>query len=215
MIKAVIYDMDGVLGDSEPVYQEATINVLDSLNIKATQDDLLKLAGGSSLHFNKFIQDVSKGSISCEDFNKVCDQYYLDNPVKYEKIMFPHVRETLDYLKDKGYILALASSSKEYEIDNVLKRCDLKDYFKLIISGEVFKESKPNPEIYLTCIKRLNLEAKECVAIEDSEYGIEAAKKAGLICIAKRDDRFNYDQSKADYFIDDHDEIKDILENLK
>lgn len=215
MIKAVIFDMDGVLVDSEPVYQEATINVLDSLNIKATQDDLLKLAGGSSLHFNKFIQDVSKGSISCEDFNKVCDQYYLDNPVKYEKIMFPHVRETLDYLKDKGYILALASSSKEYEIDNVLKRCDLKDYFKLIISGEVFKESKPNPEIYLTCIKRLNLEAKECVAIEDSEYGIEAAKKAGLICIAKRDDRFNYDQSKADYFIDDHDEIKDILENLK
>lgn len=215
MIKAVIFDMDGVLVDSEPVYQEATINVLDSLNIKATQEDLLKLAGGSSLHFNKFIQDVSKGSISCEDFNKVCDQYYLDNPVKYEKIMFPHVRETLDYLKDKGYILALASSSKEYEIDNVLKRCDLKDYFKLIISGEVFKESKPNPEIYLTCIKRLNLEAKECVAIEDSEYGIEAAKKAGLICIAKRDDRFNYDQSKADYFIDDHDEIKDILENLK
>lgn len=215
MIKAVIFDMDGVLVDSEPVYQEATINVLDSLNIKATQEDLLKLAGGSSLHFNKFIQDVSKGSISCEDFNKVCDQYYLDNPVKYEKIMFPHVRETLDYLKDKGYILALASSSKEYEIENVLKRCDLKDYFKLIISGEVFKESKPNPEIYLTCIKRLNLEAKECVAIEDSEYGIEAAKKAGLICIAKRDDRFNYDQSKADYFIDDHDEIKDILENLK
>ncbi len=215
MIKAVIFDMDGVLVDSEPVYQEATINVLNSLNIKATKDDLLKLAGGSSLHFNKFIQDVSKGSISCEDFNKICDQYYLDNPVKYEEIMFPHVRETLDYLKDKGYILALASSSKEYEIENVLKRCDLKDYFKLIVSGEVFKESKPNPEIYLTCIKKLNLEAKECVAIEDSEYGIEAAKKAGLICIAKRDDRFNYDQSKADYFIDDHDEIKDILESLK
>ena len=215
MIKAVIFDMDGVLVDSEPVYQEATINVLNSLNIKATKDDLLKLAGGSSLHFNKFIQDVSKGSISCEDFNKICDQYYLDNPVKYEEIMFPHVRETLDYLKDRGYILALASSSKEYEIENVLKRCDLKDYFKLIVSGEVFKESKPNPEIYLTCIKKLNLEAKECVAIEDSEYGIEAAKKAGLICIAKRDDRFNYDQSKADYFIDDHDEIKDILESLK
>lgn len=215
MIKAVIFDMDGVLVDSEPVYQEATINVLDSLNIKATKEDLLKLAGGSSLHFNKFIQDVSDGSISCEDFNKICDQYYLDNPVKYEEIMFPHVRETLDYLKDKGYILALASSSKEYEIENVLKRCDLKDYFKLIISGEVFKESKPNPEIYLTCIEKLNLEAFECVAVEDSEYGIEAAKKAGLICIAKRDDRFNYDQSKADYFIDDHDEIKDILENLK
>ncbi len=215
MIKAVIFDMDGVLVDSEPVYQEATINVLDSLNIKATKEDLLKLAGGSSLHFNKFIQDVSKGSISCEDFNKICDQYYLDNPVKYEEIMFPHVRETLDYLKFKGYILALASSSKEYEIENVLKRCDLKDYFKLIISGEVFKESKPNPEIYLTCIEKLNLEADECVAVEDSEYGIEAAKKAGLICIAKRDDRFNYDQSKADYFIDDHDEIKDILENLK
>lgn len=215
MIKAVIFDMDGVLVDSEPVYQEATINVLDSLNIKATKEDLLKLAGGSSLHFNKFIQDVSKGSISCEDFNKICDQYYLDNPVKYEEIMFPHVRETLDYLKFKGYILALASSSKEYEIKNVLKRCDLKDYFKLIISGEVFKESKPNPEIYLTCIEKLNLEAFECVAVEDSEYGIEAAKKAGLICIAKRDDRFNYDQSKADYFIDDHDEIKDVLENLK
>lgn len=215
MIKAVIFDMDGVLVDSEPVYQEATVNVLESLNIKATKEDLLKLAGGSCLHFNKFIQDVSDGSISCEDFNKICDQYYLDNPVKYEKIMFPHVRETLDYLKDKGYILALASSSKEYEIENVLKRCDLKDYFKLIISGEVFKESKPNPEIYLTCIKKLNLEAFECVAVEDSEYGIEAAKKAGLICIAKRDDRFNYDQSKADYFIDDHDEIKDILENLK
>ena len=215
MIKAVIFDMDGVLVDSEPVYQEATVNVLESLNIKATKEDLLKLAGGSSLHFNKFIQDVSDGSISCEDFNKICDYYYLDNPVKYEEIMFPHVRETLDYLKDDGYILALASSSKEYEIENVLKRCDLKDYFKLIISGEVFKESKPNPEIYLTCIKKLNLEANECVAIEDSEYGIKAAKGAGSICIAKKDNRFNYDQSMADYFIDDHREIIDILENLK
>ena len=215
MIKAVIFDMDGVLVDSEPVYQEATVNVLESLNIKATKEDLLKLAGGSSLHFNKFIQDVSDGSISCEDFNKICDQYYLDNPVKYEEIMFPHVRETLNCLKDNGYILALASSSKEYEIENVLKRCDLKDYFKLIISGEAFKESKPNPEIYLTCIKKLNLEANECVAVEDSEYGIKAAKGDGLICIAKKDDRFNYNQSMADYFIDDHREIIDILENLK
>ena len=77
----------------------------------------------------------------------------------------------------------------------------------VIVSGEMFRESKPNPEIYKFTLKKLGLEARECVAIEDSTYGIQAAKGAGITTFAKKDNRFHYNQSIADVVIDDLSQI--------
>lgn len=215
MIKAIIFDMDGTLIDSEPFYQKILLKCMQEQGVPVCAEDLLPLAGANSRQFSEFLDARIEGYISREAFNKIEQDYYKENPIDFTKLLFHHVHETLSGLKDKGYRLVLASSSKKSEIENVLKQCSLNDYFEFFLSGDMFKESKPNPEIYLVCIKKLGLSSEECIAIEDSEYGIAAAKGAGLTCIAKRDTRFGFDQSPADYAVDDLLEIIDIIKEIK
>ncbi len=215
MIKAIIFDMDGTLIDSEPYYQKILLKCMQEQGVPVCAEDLLPLAGANSRVFSEFIDSRIEGIISRECFNKIEHDYYKANPIDFTKLLFPHVHKTLSCLKEKGYRLVLASSSKKNEIENVLKQCQLTNYFEFFLSGDMFKESKPNPEIYLVCIDKLGLSAEECIAIEDSEYGIAAAKGAGLTCIAKRDTRFGFDQSNADFSVDDLLEIIDILKGIK
>ena len=212
MIKAIIFDMDGVIIDSEPYYQSELIKCFQHFNIKVTFADLIPLAGGSTNHYDQVVNPLlEKGHVPRDVFDNYCNLNYERNPVPFPKLLFPNVREVLDWITNHNYPIALASSSKEYEIRNVLKSCDIESYFEFIISGENFKESKPNPEIYLACVKKLGLSPQECMAIEDSEYGITAAKKAGLTCIAREDLRFGYNQTKADFIVKDLFEIINIL----
>lgn len=215
MIKAIIFDMDGVLIDSEPHYMDAILKCMREYKIPVCLEDLIPLAGANSNQYTQIISKILEGYTTKEDFDKHTDQYFKDHPIDYTKILFPQVREILPILKSEGYRIALASSSKKHEIENVLKQCQLTEYFEFILSGDMFKESKPNPEIYLTSIQKLGLSAEECIAIEDSEYGITAAKGANLTCIARTDTRFGYDQSAADYAVNDLLEILDILKEIK
>lgn len=214
MIKAIIFDMDGVLIDSEPYYQKVLLKCLHHFNIHASTYDLLDLAGGTTQHYDSVIDPLLKDHVSRDTFDEYCHQYYIDFPVDYPQLLFSHIQELLETLNQKGYRLVVASSSKQYEIENVLQQCQLKQYFEFIMSGDMFVESKPNPEIYITCVKKLGLETKECVAIEDSEYGITAAKDAGLICIARKDERFGYNQDRADYLIHESLDILPIIHEL-
>ena len=130
----------------------------------------------------------------------------------YATIRNPGVPETLAALKQQGWRLALASSSPKDNIVQVLEQCGIKDCFELLVSGEDFHQSKPDPAIYLHAIDELGLPAEDCIAVEDSDYGITAAKRAGLTVIAKREERFNFTQEGADYLVD---EIPGILDVVK
>lgn len=126
----------------------------------------------------------------------------------YAMIMNSGVPETLSALKSAGFRLALASSSPKDNIKQVLRQCGISERFELLVSGEDFHQSKPNPAIYLHAIDALGLPAEACVAVEDSDYGITAAKGAGLTVVAKREERFHFTQEGADYVVD---QIPDIL----
>lgn len=93
-------------------------------------------------------------------------------------------------------------------IVDVLGQCGIADAFEAIVSGEQFHESKPNPEIYLHTLDVLGLPASACCCVEDSVYGIEAGKRAGLTVVAKREERFGFSQDEADVIID---AIPDLL----
>ena len=110
--------------------------------------------------------------------------------------------ETLAGLKERGVRVALASSSPLNNIEEVLGTCGIREYFEFLVSGEQFKRSKPDPDIYLHAIDRLGLPADRCCCVEDSLYGITAGKRAGLTVIAKREERFGFSQDAADKIID-------------
>ena len=110
---------------------------------------------------------------------------------------------TLEELKRLGYRLAVASSSPLEHIEKVLEECGIAGFFEAVESGDELTQSKPNPEIYLLTLGKLGLPAEACCAVEDSDPGIEAARRAGLYTIAKREERFGFTQRGADIMVNE------------
>ena len=130
-----------------------------------------------------------------------------------QDVTYPYIRYILKKLKP-DYKLAIASSSSKELISKCLKECSIDSYFDLVVTGRDFKESKPNPEIYLYTAKQLGVSSDECVVLEDSTIGITAAKRAGMYTLAHRDLRFNIDQTLADHIFEDFLEAYDYIQNL-
>lgn len=216
MIKAVVFDMDGVLIDSEGCYRDRSIEYMDHLGLTYKREDLNALAGGSQKHYHAYMNTLFAGTdLNEEKYDRGYEEYFKDRPVDLNQIMFEGVKETLPYVRELGFRVALASSSKMMYIDEMLDSTNLREYFEVILSGEMFHESKPNPEIYLTMAMKLGLKPEECIAVEDSTYGITAAVKAGYYVIAKEDDRFGYDQSPANIKFNEYKELREILTKIK
>ena len=215
MIKAVIFDMDGVLVDSEPMYMKLFSDFLKHYNVEVTDEDLNALPGCSLNRESELMHEwwVRSGDESKtvnnikELFNKFADSYEFTFKDKKN----PGVDDVLKELKRTGRNVAIASSSPKDNIMQVIDEIGISDYIDVIVSGDMFAESKPNPAIYITTLKSLNIKADECVAVEDSTYGIQAAVAAGIKTIAKRDNRFGFDQSIADYIVDNFNEIIEII----
>lgn len=218
MIKAVIFDMDGVIIDSEPIYQKWLKDFLNNNQIEVSAEELKTIPGISTQAFKNKIEEwwrnSGKSFISGEELNKMYDNFCDPLIISYKKIKNPFLFETMEELKLNGYKIAIASSSPLKNIKEVIKEIGIDGYIDVKISGEMFKLSKPNPEIYCYTAKMLGLNNNQCIAVEDSTYGIEAAVNAGMKVIAKKDDRYGFDQSKATYHIDDLFEIINIVNSI-
>ena len=204
--RAVIFDMDGVIVDSEYAYAQEERAFLDAFGIEVSDEEIAQTVGCSRETFNQTVaqwwERGGYGTFTPDEaiarFNEWGKSYVYD----YRALMNPGVPETLDALRARGLRLALASSSPMDNIREVLQACGIEDSFEVIVSGEQFHESKPNPEIYLHTCEVLGLDPGACCCVEDSPYGIEAGKRAGLTVFAKRENRFPFSQDKADVIID-------------
>lgn len=209
-LKAIIFDMDGVLIDSEPIYTYWVEEFLIKKGVDIDHNDLKQLPGSSREEFISKLTEWS-GLKDKEEIRKFLREYrqHLDNkePVKFADLLNPYVKFTLSKFKEMGLKLAIASSSGMDDIGRMVKECNLDDYFEYLISGRDLKESKPNPEIYFKSLKALDVKADEALIIEDSNYGIQAAINAGVKVIAKRDVRFAFKQDRADDIADDMFEV--------
>lgn len=209
MIKYVIFDMDGVLIDSEIVYMKLFQSFLKENGVTVHLDELHFLAGSSRKVEDQFMKE--KLQISENEAKQRKYEFYDRNPVDYLSIRKRYVVELLDYLKEQDIKIALASSSPRDNIEEVLNACEIQSYFSIIASGEDFHETKPNPEIYEYTIKKLGAKKEEVFVIEDSVYGIQAGKNANLKVIALEDKILQHDTSQADYVIEDLCEVIDII----
>ena len=206
-MKAVIFDMDGVLVDSEPANNEQVAQFMEILK----EPFLNGLVGCSYEHAIQVCLEYLKIDMDPGVFMNQLDAYIQEHPFNYADYLNPGVKEVLSYLREKGIKTAVASSSLLSQIQKMIKECDLESSFDCILSGEMFAESKPNPEIYLVAAKELGVDPNECLVIEDSAFGIEAGKRAGMKVLALKDTRYGINQSQADYTISNMIEIKDFI----
>lgn len=211
MKTTIIFDMDGVIFDSEKMYMDELIRFHKQHNIILTYEECRKVIGVDRKVFDHIVYSWWNHRIPLYEVKALLNEFYQTVDRDYTSIINPHVELLLKYLHSHRYKIALASSSNEKTIDKALTTSHLKQYFQIITSGNSFKESKPNPEIYLYSLKQLNSTKEETIIIEDSPSGIQAAVNAGIDVIALRDTKFQLDQSQANIIIDDIEQVIDYL----
>ena len=209
--KAIIFDMDGVLVDTESYYYTRRQNFLDSKGISIAHLSPLDFIGDNMRQVWYMIlrDDYDKWDVPA--LQAEYTQYKLAHAIPYDTLLFSDAKSTLDALKAKGYKLGLASSTIKLEILRAMKLTGLLPYFEVVLSGEDFEESKPNPEIYEVAMVRLGMDPKETLVIEDSEKGIAAGVDSGATVWGIRDNVFGLDQSRADELFNNLTEITSHL----
>lgn len=207
-MKAVIFDMDGVIIDSEPIHFEVDMQTMEKLGVNISKDELNKYVGTTNEYMLTELINKYKIEKSIDEITEYKINLTI-NKIKDAKIdAIDGIRELLVELKNNNINTAIGSSSTRDLIDAVIEKFKLKSYFDYIVSGDEVKEGKPKPDIYLEASKRLNIEPSECIVIEDSKNGVLAAKNAGMKCIGfKNENSGNQDLSRADIIVDS---IKDI-----
>lgn len=185
MTKAIIFDMDGVLVDSEPFHTEIEKRQFSLNKISVTKEEHQKYLGAASDVMWKEIAERHGILISAEELieqNRVeCHRFFdeLD-----EIPVMPGLEELLKKLQKKNYPMAVASSSFPEIIDLILKKTGLLKYFQVVVSAQEAGKSKPEPDVFLLAASKLGIKPEHCLVIEDSPNGIKAARSAGMKCIA-------------------------------
>lgn len=180
--KGVIFDLDGVICTTDQYHYLAWKNVADSLGIFFDETINNRLRGISRLESLEIILENYKDKLSKEEKYQLMEK---KNTI-YKKLLSNmtsidlsnEVKDTLDELKRKGYILAIGSSSKNAKF--ILERLTLESFFDVISDGNNIVCSKPNPEVFLKAAKELKLRPKDCLVVEDAIAGIEAAYQGGF-----------------------------------
>ena len=215
MIKGLLFDLDGVLIDSELWHIRLDEKCLKDLGY----DDVDPMVFVSLIGAGKGMDPWD------EIYRKLPDEYrsngfkekfrnykmsQFDFP-PFKQLIYPEVKEVLKKLKENNYLLACCSSSRPEYINKALRDCEIDKYFDVVLSGHDFSKSKPDPEIYLTAMEKLNLKSDECMVIEDSPYGISAGKRANMLVGCRKDYNFNLDQKDADYMFEDLNDLYELL----
>jgi HAD superfamily hydrolase (TIGR01509 family) len=208
-MKAVIFDMDGVIIDSEPIHLEVDIQTFKDLGYNITSEELGKYVGSTNEYMFEHIKKRHNISESIEDIIKNKVELTKTKIKQLDIEPIEGIRELLIDLKNKNIPTAIASSSPRDFIDVVISKFKLKDYFTYIISGEEVENGKPAPDIYLEAAKKLEFSPGNCIVIEDSRNGVIAAKAAGMKCIGLQNiNSGDQDLSKADIIVKSISDIK-------
>jgi HAD superfamily hydrolase (TIGR01509 family) len=184
MIQTVIFDMDGVIIDSEPVYFDIDKQMFEELNIAVSFEEHCSYVGTSSQ--NMWTAIITKHGIADRPEELMRREYglYKEHLVNANDLQpIDGVVKLINDLRENNFKLVLASSSRMETIDIVLNKFKLTEFFMAKVSGSELAHSKPHPEIFLRAAQLIKSEPGECIVLEDSKNGVTAAKAAGMKCI--------------------------------
>ncbi|MHC5372444.1 HAD family hydrolase [Enterococcus sp. LJL120] len=181
-LSGVIFDMDGLIFDTEMLYYKATQKVADDLGFAYSKEVYLDFLGVSDEEVWENYHQIyaDKGTEAVDKFINESHAEVLRMFEKGEAALKPGVHQLMDYLNERKIPKIVASSNQRHVIELLLENAELKDEFIDIVSSEDVKRAKPDPEIFEVAVKRLNTAKEETLVLEDSQNGVLAAHKAGI-----------------------------------
>ncbi len=209
-LKAVLFDMDGVIVDTEPLHRKAYFKTFEDLGIDVSEELYASFTGNSTKKVCKTLISAFQLEIEHQEIAAIKRKYfkhYFDTDPDFD--LLPDVRELIVHYFENNIKLVLASSASLNTIHWVFEKFGLEKYFLGKISGAELEESKPHPEIFIKAAQIAHESKENCMVIEDSTNGILAAHKAGIFCAAYRSEHSALqDYSLADILVSDFSELK-------
>ncbi len=212
-ISCVIFDMDGVIVDTEPLHKKAYFKTFESLGLTVSETLYHSLTGSSTI--NAFQQLVAHFQLT-DDPQKLVLQKRAFFVTLFESdpslALIDGVEEIIKYFYNKDIVLVLASSASMETINRVFTRFDLNQYFVGKLSGADLEKSKPHPEIFENAARKANTPKENCIIIEDSDNGVLAANRAGIYCVGYKSEHSKLQTlATANLVIKDFSELKKLI----
>lgn len=214
-ISAVIFDMDGVLIDSEPLWEQAGVTYFNQLGLPVSHADMQQMTGVPSDEVVRhFYRQYGAAQLSVatatEQYHQAATALILQ-----QKPLFPTVKPLLARLAQRRIKMAIASASPQALLEQICEKCGIRDYFLAIVSAADLPRSKPHPEVYLRAAEQLAIDPIEALGIEDSITGMTAVKAAAMPCVVvpSAAERADPRWVLADYQFHSLDELDDAFLN--
>ncbi|WP_128332074.1 HAD family phosphatase [Apibacter sp. HY039] len=217
MINTVIFDMDGVIVDTEPLHEMAFFKHFEELGIPVTKTEYDTYRGLSTRNVYEKLKENHSLQKSPQELTsrkrEIFTSLFSENN---ELDLLPGVKNLIESLHTSGFQLILATSSARITQTMIFERFNLFPYFSHIVNGEDFPQSKPNPEIFLKAVELSGQPKENCIIIEDSINGVKAAHAANIFCIGYKAGEFtNQDLSLADTIINDFSQLSpEVIKQL-
>jgi beta-phosphoglucomutase-like phosphatase (HAD superfamily) len=213
LLKAIIFDMDGVLVDSMSDHAEAVQHIFDEIGVEMDKQDIFEREGERTVDIMRFLLEKGSEDASGFDIPDIVERYIAEFNRIAEFRVFEGMKECLLYLKDK-FDLAVVSGSDRPIVQDII-RSEYPGIFRGLVTADDVQRGKPEPDPYLKAIEMLGISSHEAIVIENAPMGVEAAKRAGLCCVAVPTyldpGRFH----QADIVIEDHKRLIEFLLGLE
>jgi HAD superfamily hydrolase (TIGR01509 family) len=207
MLQAIIFDLDGVLINSEKIYPIGCRAYWRKFGLEIPSRADLK--GVGMRRYAQVIIEENRLPVSVDEavkeLNEICHSLIFEKGKAS-----PGLGSALSNFKKAGLKLAVASSAEEHYVLKALEKCDCLNYFSTVVTIEFVKKPKPSPELFLLAAEKLGVKPRECAVVEDAIAGIAAAKTAGMTAIA-----FENKISEADYFTESFPEVEEIINEIR
>lgn len=211
MKEAVIFDMDGTIVDTTRLEYDAWDRMFREQGVEFTYDEYIQVLGAKG---SEIVKDrVNETEDKIEQLLDKKEAYFKEIAGKNDLKLIPHVEKLMQEIKNIPLKMALATGASREKMEFVLKKFHIKHFFDAIVTADDVKNGKPDPEVFLKAAQELKVDPKKCIVMEDASNGAEAAKAAGMTCIAITSTRGKNQLQKADVVVNSYQDltIQDFL----